>query len=705
MFENNMDAYKEQVNLKLLDVIISFVANAAKANRLRENELQKTCIFPLLFNQSASSAMQHEYGFLYLGELLERYEERFGMTIQDRRAIALALGYTRALTTPEMFVGNQRENFIQSVRRYADHDIYLTGALYLIQSGTSASAATEKQLKEWAYTKTEELIFAMSLFPDAEQAFALFRGQLANLLGKGRTLPVYGNTGILNYTFTMLNPLKQQMRGKKMDVLRALLALPVSFVKEESKAHDRLLENGYTPIEIAFLNTYALRSKCVPGGPGVNSLTSEKLVVSLFRAVMTCNSTLPDAVYEYLSNIYPQYETFAIKCYGERKLVDVLLDGLRIQAPETMAWFIRCTGKVLHPSTGSFDIMDHKWDSLAESLEPKFYLRLFESCLAPHMNAAQIKERMARYQNLTHRDYLDSYRKEDSGGLFPLMVNAGIIDLWTTFQSCLNEDGGIRNSTLLQYINKYCTGINTAQALEFMRRFMHLYGFKGRERYFDQYRYGFEHELWDKKSYGGEITLNLQRDFLAGDPAQLLLLHWVDEYFFTKKPDRYLDFLTAVLKDENTSALLAPEDRRRVFDVVITQPKLSTYDAAQLKQRYFTSEELQADQDAKKAAAEERKRQEHLKLVQSIEGNFSGMYDGKVETVAKFLSQYRFYDDREEIARRVASDKLDQLLKDTYYIFTPKEMGCFLRICGNLIEGNALSWEKFQSCIVCGKMI
>lgn len=530
MFENNMGAYKEQVNLKLLDVIVSFVADAAKANRLRETELQDRCIFPLLFSQTASSAMQKEYGFLYLGELLERYEERFGMTIQDRRAIALALGYTSALTTPEMFVGNQRENFIQSVRRYADHDVYLTGALYLLQSGTSASAATEKQLKEWAYTKTEELIFAMSLFPDAEQAFAQFCGHLVNLLGKGRTLPVYGNTGIFNYSFAMLNPLKQQMKGKNMGILRALLALPVSFVKEESKPHDRLLENGYTPIEIAFLNTAALRSKCVPGGPGVNSLTSEKLVVSLFRAVMTCNSTLPDAVYEYLSKIYPQHETFAIKCYGERKLVDVLLDGLRIQTPETMAWFIHCTGKVLRPATGNFDILDHKWDSLAESLEPKFYLRLFENCLASHMNATQIKERMARYQDLTHRDYLDSYSKEGSGGQFALMVNTGIIDLWSAFQSCLTEDGGIRNSTLLQYISRYCAGINTIQAFAFMRRFMNLYGFKGRERYLNQYRYGFEHELWDEKSYRGEITLNLQRDFLSGDPAQLLLLHWVDEY-------------------------------------------------------------------------------------------------------------------------------------------------------------------------------
>lgn len=93
--------------------------------------------------------MQEEYSFLYLGELLERYEERFGMTPQDRRAIALALGYTTSIATDGMFVGSQRADFIQSVRRNAPGDIYLTGALYLLHEGQSDGPAYENQLKEW----------------------------------------------------------------------------------------------------------------------------------------------------------------------------------------------------------------------------------------------------------------------------------------------------------------------------------------------------------------------------------------------------------------------------------------------------------------------------------------------------------------------------------------------------------------------------
>lgn len=160
---SNMGAYGLQINLKLLNDIIAFVVTTAKANYAQMEELRKRCIFPL---SSTSETLQRDYGFMYLGELLERYEERFGMSLPDRRAIALALGYTRDIATPEMFVGSQRADFIQGVRRCAESDLYLTGALCLIYGGESGAAAIEQKLKEWAYTQTEELIFAMSLFPD-----------------------------------------------------------------------------------------------------------------------------------------------------------------------------------------------------------------------------------------------------------------------------------------------------------------------------------------------------------------------------------------------------------------------------------------------------------------------------------------------------------------------------------------------------------
>ena len=116
-----MIAFEEQINLPLLNDIIVFVADTAKADYTQEQALRKRCM--LLSYNAKSSEFQQKYGFLYLGELLERYESRFGMSIQDRRTIALALGYTRHIVTNEMFVGNQFDAFLRELNRNADGDI------------------------------------------------------------------------------------------------------------------------------------------------------------------------------------------------------------------------------------------------------------------------------------------------------------------------------------------------------------------------------------------------------------------------------------------------------------------------------------------------------------------------------------------------------------------------------------------------------
>lgn len=698
MNASNMSAYAAQINLKLLNDIIIFVENTAKANYAQNEELSNRCIFPLTSSSSAADAMQRDYGFLYLGELLERYEERFGMTLPDRRAIALALGYTKDIVSPEMFVGTQRTDFIQSVLRYAENDVYLTGALYLLHVGQSSVLAYEDKLNEWTYTLTEELIFAMSLFSDPEQAFSQFSGQLISLLGKGRTLPVYGNTDIFNSVLVMLFPLKKRMKARQMNLLRALLSLPISFVKEDSKHYAWLLENGYTPIEISYANAAALCSQCIPNGPGCKSITAEKLIVALFRIVLSHDKPLPGEVYSQLTQLYQMYSTFDIKCCGEYQLADTLRDNLCIQVPETMAWFIRCCGDTLHPATRGYDIMESKWDSLANNLSKEQYQRLFEGCLTKEMDAAQIQKRLDRYHTLTEKNYTDRYSESTSNGKFDLLVNAGVIDLWTAFQSCLTKDGSISDDTLLYHISNYCRNITTVQAFEFLKQFLPRYGYSGMKSYLNKYFSGFKRELWEEKSYNSTVTLNLQRDFLTDIPEeQRILLHWLDEYFFTMNPEKYLNFVLAVLKDEQVAALLSSEDQRGIFDALISNPKLSTYDADQLKRCYLTPEEQQAEQKAREAAKAARKQQEHLKMVQDIESSYADTNIGTFEQVIKFLKKYFYPAETVAAAHHVVCNGLEQILQNKGYTLSPEEANHFLDVCGNLIQGGTLGWTEFQS--------
>ncbi len=237
-----------------LESIIAFVLETAGAGHPQRQLVRGRCLF--YDNASSGDSLQDKYGFLYLGELLERYEARFGMALCDLRAIALALGYTMELLTDEMFVGSQRGDFLRKVRQQSQGDIYLTAARYLLADEKDA-ARWERTLLGTRYAKTEELLFAMSVLPDFAQAEQALRPQLNALLGAGRTLPVIGNMRLFDWLVSHALPHIKTMRGKDMALLRALCALPGSYVKPGSRPWGVLESQGYTAFGTACLNTRA----------------------------------------------------------------------------------------------------------------------------------------------------------------------------------------------------------------------------------------------------------------------------------------------------------------------------------------------------------------------------------------------------------------------------------------------------------------
>ena len=415
---------------------------------------------------------------------------------------------------------------------------------------------------------------------------------------------------------------------------------------------------------------------------------------------MSSDKALPSKVYEWLSELYHLHDHFEVKCYGERRLIDTLYDGLMIQTPETMAWFLKCCNDPAHPAVKSFDIMKPKWDSLVNSLDSQAYEELFEHSLSEAMDTAQIQERLERYQILTGKDYLDRYSENSYVCGFDFMVNKGIIDLWTVFLSCIRDDGTVSNTNLLKHIGRYCRGIPTIHAFEFLKKFLPVYGYRGKTEFFDDYRRGFENELWEI-SYRSQVDLKLDRAFLSDDPeARLVLLHWVDEAIYMSCPEMYPKFLLAVLESEEISSLLAPEDLRGMFDLVIIQPGLPVYTAKRLKQRYLTPEEQREDQAEQIAAEEKKKNQTHLELVEKVEAEYNQFVDGTFSSVEKYLNHYRFFNAMETVSCHVVRKNLEQLLQNYGYVLTTEEAVNFLDICRILLRVCAIKWAEVQTYIM-----
>lgn len=398
MNETEIKALAAQINLTLMDDIISFVVQTVDATYQQKQQLTQRCMFPI--KGTSAGLFQERYGFMYLGELLERYEEHFGMSDPDLRAITLALGYTREIVTKDMFVGDQKVNFVQDVKRAASGDIYLIGALYLLNQGDVDGPAYEDQLIEYQYTKTEELIFVMSLFGDTEKAISRFKAQLISLLGSNRTIPVLENTKIFGWLVAKLVPLKQLLKAKEFAVIRALLALPTSFVRPESRPYDWLTASGYQPLEIAYANMLAVCDRWLNNGLNPFKLSAEKIAVNLFRTVLSQEEALPAAVYLRLFEIYTKYSRFEVKYCETHSLSDTLKGDIRIKNAETMAWFIK-RESLSHPAVDSFDVLESKWDVLTTSLDPDDYRYLFENSLSAEMSCAELRDRIARYDTLT----------------------------------------------------------------------------------------------------------------------------------------------------------------------------------------------------------------------------------------------------------------------------------------------------------------
>ena len=693
--QTELTAYSAKINLPLLNSIVAFVLDTAEVTRAQSAEPYKRC--PFLTPQDGST-FQERYGFLYLGELLERYEERFGMNTQDLRAIALAMSYTCDLTTAEMFVGTQREDFLRRVRRASDGDLYLAGALYLLDEGRDGATKRELRLTAAQYDSTEDLLFVLGLFADQEHALMNFKPQLLRLLGRERTMPILGNVSTLNWLITWLTPQIKAVKGKDTAPLRALCALPISNVKAGSKPHNALLEHGYTPLEIAYANMIVVLSQTAEGCLRPESIVSEKIAVALFHEALSGEAALAPEIYAQLSLVYQVYEKFKIKCYGQERLTDTLKDGTRIRNASTFLWFSR-HADIYHPVFSGFDIMDSKWDPLASALEPKQYLSLFELCLQDDMDRERIQLRLDRYQELTGKNYPDVFWENSCGSQFGLLVNKGILNLWELFQHGLSKDRNNVQKEITSNIWNYAHRISTMQAYEFFQSFFDTYGPGGLEQFFGYRHQYFIEALTTRQSYGnGPFQLKLHRDFLDDD-GHRQMLHWLEEYFFTYKPEDYTLLTTAILLDEFSAGLFSAEEQRKLFDHAVQQSNLSMDALNILKRRYLSEAELQAEQEAQAAARKDAERRQQAELVQSIRERYAEMND-TFSSVSKFLDEYKYYRDRQPIACEIAREGLDEILEGQNYTLDCPEAVQLFHVCGKLVKQGVLSLTEAQDYIL-----
>lgn len=691
-----MRAYEAQINIKLLNDIMQFVIGTVPSAQIFA--VREKCI--LLKHYSGKDTFQQEYGFLYLGELLERYEERFGPSDADFRAIALALGYLKDVVTDDMFVGAQKINFLRQLERRArNDDLYLTGALCLLNEGQRNAASPYQQVMERQYNKLEELIFALSIAPDFEEAFRQLKPQLLELLTTKRNMPILGNTGILDWLIVQLQPLLKTVRAKDMALFRALCALPTSFVRPGSKPHDLLLASGYSSLEISYANMMTVQYQEAANVLRRKSIVTEKIAVELFQTVLGNRDTLPDSIYLQLTQLFHAYRAFDIKCYGAESLLVAMGECPPIQDVQTFAWFSKLASPD-NPAFSAFDVMDARWDDLAVKMEPDGYLALFDLQLNDDMDADEIKRHIARYEMISGKDYLQPYWDTHESRRFCLLVEKGVINLWDAFLASLDNDKNVVKPKMISRINCYLRGLPTVQAFQFLDCFLLEHGFDDWDKYFRDLDWFIDSLAERRRShhngYSEVIQLRQAPEYMDA-AMRRSRLYWLEQYYFQKKPDQYLKFMVAILEDEENAAVLPEEKLKALFKLLIAEPALVQDAAHKLKDRFMTAEEKEEEQARINAARQREEEKKQQAFAEATLAKYKDATDGTVCSISKALEEQAKY--RKDVAKvlyPVALQEILEILVESDYTLDSKSIYKLLEIFATLVKFSVLRFSEAQ---------
>lgn len=630
-------------------------------------------------DQNVSSYFE-AYSLRYPGEVLERFEEKLGTDIRILRALALALGYTRRCQADTMFVGNQRNDFIQKLRRTAGTDVYLQGALYLLETDAFRRRTRLDELAAREYARTEEALFVLSLFNDPETGYQAMRPQLTRLFGPERTISMARDFGVLEWFIRFYAEEAKRYRGKNDLVLRTLMKLPYMNMKPDSREFSVLHTAGYSMEEITMANSLAVWADRIPDRLSSKGIVAEKIAVACVRMLLNGPDGQPEEIYAYISWLFQVYKKFEVRYEGYQDLWAAIQTGLAPTAPQTILWMNQ-TIKRQFPYR--FDVFDPRYDILANELSNEEYAELFTMQMLRSRAAIPLRRWLTRYQALTGVEYIEYFNERHWHTLrsFALLVERKEIDLWQFFEQH-KEDGTRAHS--LELLQEYALKISSWRCFRFAQKlfsqytFSQLQGIFGNGFYFHK---GFirEEGYYSRKSY----RLSMARPFLTAEQHRQLY-DWIDASLFQTEPEYYDSFVLCALKAPVIQRIYDKPLLASVLRQLLTHDACGGYEVNQLKERFYSKEEMEADRKATAEQEEQEKERQWQQQVMKCQEKLASCYNGSAESLIQFMHGYHFGEIR-KAALGMVYEKLLEWPAGCAQTLEAAEMWKFFELCGSLV--------------------
>ena len=672
-------AYQKVIDLTLYHAFAELIVQMAQDDEVRILYRQQEVRQIWQRDQNVSGYFE-TYSLRYPGEVLERFEEKLGTDMRILRALALALGYTRQCQADTMFVGNQRNDFIQKLRRTAGTDVYLQGALYLLETDAPQRRARLDALAAREYARTEEALFVLSLFDDPEAGYQAMRPQLTRLFGPDRTLSLEWDFGVLEWFIRFYAEEAKRYRGKTDLVVRTLLKLPYMNMKPDSREFSILLTAGYSMEEITLANSLAVWADRIPDRLSSKGIVAEKIAVACVRMLLNGPDGQPEEIYAYISWLFQVYKKFEVRYEGYQDLWEAIQTGLAPTAPQTILWMNQ-TIKRQFPYR--FDVFDPRYDILANELSNEEYAELFTVQMLRSRAAIPLRRWLTRYQALTGVEYIEYFNKRHWLTLrsFVLLVERKEINLWQFFEQ--HKGDGARAHPL-ELLEEYALKISSWRCFRFAQKLFSQYTFSQLQEIFGDNFY-FHQKFVKKESYYNKKvqSFSMVRPFLTAEQHRQLY-DWIDASLFQTEPEYYDSFVLCALKAPVIQRIYDKPLLASVLRQLLTHDACGGYEVNQLKERFYSKEEMEADRKATAEQEEQEKERQWQQQVMKCQEKLASCYNGSAESLIQFMHGYHFGEIR-KAALGMVYEKLLEWPAGCAQTLEAAEMWKFFELCGSLV--------------------
>lgn len=611
--------------------------------------------------------------FSYPGELLERYEEKYGSDISKMRALGIALLEQKDRLDAKMFIANQYGQFISKIRSFAKKDLYLSGILYLLTKKEKEKEDLFQFLLFYPYQKTHEIIFSLYILQNENAAWETLSLKLAEFLGKKRSLSWYGNLDLLAWVIQKFK-YKLKTRRKGLELLKALFELPYKHIKKDSPMWNRLQQNGYSEQELLYINLSIPKIMKFGDALQDTSITMERMAVEACKVILNAEHVENPCLYDLCNALFEKFKLFKIQLEGNKGIIQILNGLITVKNMESFLflWELKDTYNIpesfFYINIGE----ENKWDNLVNKIRPYIYRELFEQnfiYMYHHTNNFSITTWLKKYQTLTSGSYEDIFWKladTSVSSMFVILVKENIINLLDLFKQYKSDEklGDLERtqkwSPMAKHIYVKTHALSQYEDYLFWEAFIQTYSIDSLNAFL-YHENAFFDALTNRNYHyyhNSNYNLNIIRNFLTKEEQYVLIMQF-ENYMFTHHTEDYLIFLTILLSDTSIQNMF-PKTCRSLF--LMLECYEDNSEIGCLRGTYYTKEELEEyhrKKEEEKKKKNEKETQERCQEIKNTLEEILSNAENKIEAISNFIKENYIKD---KLAVSLSADYLVQEL-------------------------------------------